>query len=268
MEKGETSDSRHIAVRVDACTLHVAVSDHCCTCTNLGFTAYSICHDFILFDAYIQWKKKEEKRCDGNATRSRCALHTRATHARLACARTYTLTHAHTGSITSLMIYPTESSLLLRCNGERRRFARECWREKKQRRGRHKLALAQWRERQKRRRTEDEKERARDRRKHCQGALKSRKRKTRKRERERDGSRSIYHTLRWLLIIHTRFPARHSESRQPLSMPSFSLVARTCCSREMARPVGSDWVKCSFNEYPTGCIVFVFNLTTCYALYL
>lgn len=186
MEKGETSDSRHIAVRVDACTLHVAVSDHCCTCTNLGFTAYSICHDFILFDAYIQWKKKEEKRCDGNATRSRCALHTRATHARLACARTYTLTHAYTGSITSLMIYPTESSLLLRCNGERRRFARECWREKKQRRGRHKLALAQWRERQKRRRTEDEKERARDRRKHCQGALKSRKRKTRKRERETD----------------------------------------------------------------------------------
>lgn len=48
-----------------------------------GFTAYSIYHDFILFDVYIQWKKKEEKRCDGNATRSRCALHTRATHARI-----------------------------------------------------------------------------------------------------------------------------------------------------------------------------------------
>lgn len=133
------------------------------------------------------YNEKKRKRKGAMETRlDRCALHTRATHARLACACTYTLTHAHTGSITSLMIYPTESSLLLRCNGERRRFARECWREKKQRRGRHKLALAQWRERQKRRRTEDEKERARDRRKHCQGALKSRKRKTRKRERETD----------------------------------------------------------------------------------
>lgn len=229
-----------------------------------------ILYAMISFYSTHIYNEKKRKRKGAMETRLDRVVHcTPVLHTRgLACARTYTLTHAHTGSITSLMIYPTESSLLLRCNGERRRFARECWREKKQHRGRHKLALAQWRERQKRRRTEDEREWARDRRKYCQEALKSQKKKTKKRERERDRSRSIYHTLRWLLIIHTRFPARHSESRQPLSMPSFSLVARTCCSREMARPVGSDWVKCSFNEYPTGSIAFVFNLTTCYALYL
>lgn len=202
-----------------------------------------ILYAMISFYSTHIYNEKKRKRKGAMETRLDRVVHcTPVLHTRgLACARTYTLTHAHTGSITSLMIYPTESSLLLRCNGERRRFARECWREKKQHRGRHKLALAQWRERQKRRRTEDEREWARDRRKYCQEALKSQKKKTKKRERERDRSRSIYHTLRWLLIIHTRFPARHSESRQPLSMPSFSLVARTCCSREMARPVGSDW---------------------------
>lgn len=228
-----------------------------------------ILYTMISFYSTYIYNEKKRKRKGAMETRLDRVVHcTPVLHTRgFACARTYTLAHAHTASITSLMIYPTESSLLLRCNGERRRFARECWREKKQHRGRHKLVLAQWRERQKRRRTEDEREWARDRRKHCQGALKSQKKKTRKREREKDRSRSIYHTLRWLLIIHTRFPARHFESSQPLSMPSFSLVARTC-SREMARPVGSDWVKCSFNEYPTGSIAFVFNLTTRYALYL
>lgn len=41
-----------------------------------------------------------------------------------------------------------------------------------------------------------------------------------------------------------------------LSMFSFSLVARTC-SEEMARPVGSDWVKRSSNECPSASIGFV-----------
>lgn len=172
--------------RVDACTLHVAVSDHCCTCTNLWVHRVFYMPWFHLFDVYIQWKKKRKRKGAMETRLDRVVHCTPVLHTRgFACARTYTLAHAHTGTITSLMIYPTESSLLLRCNGERRRFARECWREKKQHRGRHKLVLAQWRERQKRRRTEDEREWARDRRKHCQGALKSQKKKTRKREREK-----------------------------------------------------------------------------------
>lgn len=44
--------------RVDACTLHVAVSDHCCTCTNLWVHRVFYMPWFHLFDVYIQWKKK------------------------------------------------------------------------------------------------------------------------------------------------------------------------------------------------------------------
>lgn len=155
-----------------------------------------ILYAMISFYSTHIYNEKKRKRKGAMETRLDRVVHcTPVLHTRgLACARTYTLTHAHTGSITSLMIYPTESSLLLRCNGERRRFARECWREKKQHRGRHKLALAQWRERQKRRRTEDEREWARDRRKYCQEALKSQKKKTKKREREKETDREVFTT--------------------------------------------------------------------------
>lgn len=79
----ETSDSRRVVVE----SMHALYTWLFLTIAArvpiFGFTAYSICHDFIYSTYIYNEKKKEEKRCDGNATRSRCALHTRATHARI-----------------------------------------------------------------------------------------------------------------------------------------------------------------------------------------
>ena len=230
--------------------------------------------DFILFDTYRQRKNNQKKKKEIKEIKEKKQKKNEKKQKRKGAIETRDCERVARALVASLrlMIYPTESSLLLRCNGERRGFA--AGREEETRRGRTGIGTTTERDRngdtqarKTKEGTEEKRERERETRNTHTNELHRRRRAVksrRKSEEEADRVRSIYHTPpRRLLIIHTRFPARPIQvETTPLAITFVLSAARTHSlthslthartrrveSMEMARPVGSDRVKRSFDE--------------------